>query len=234
MKKLLILSAILLYVEHTACFIEKTVFSGTIQFPLALKKVPDLRVYCAGRKISGELDHETKKVSFAISDYRQRTFFYLVIVNPHNVGYELAAPQTNTVNYLKINPTEPYKFYAIELVLIPEQKDDSSEAKSNSTMVYKWLIKEIELPQNGRLPDDTIIVCYEPQFVERLDGGSSFEFPKIILKSDLLSTLGSEEKLHQESAKMLISALDLDAIHANIRQEVKQFAHPKTIVAFNF
>ncbi len=157
-----------------------------------------------------------------------------MIVNPHNVGYELAAPQTNTVNYLKINPAEPYKFYAIELVLIPEQKDDSSEAKSNSTMVYKWLIKEIELPQNGRLPDDTIIVCYEPQFVERLDGGSSFEFPKIILKSDLLSAVGSEEKLHQESAKMLISALDLDAIHANIRQEVKQFAHPKTIVAFNF
>lgn len=234
MKKIFLLAFLLFYVEHTICFIEKTVFSGTIQFPVSLKKVPDLRVYCAGRKISGELDHETKKVSFAISDYRQRTFFYLVIVNPNNIGYELTAPKTNTVNYLKINPAEPYKFYAIELVLIPDQKHEATEQKTNTTMVYQWLIKEIELPGTGRLPDDTIIVCYEPHYIERLDGGSSFEFPKIIIKSDIVSTIGSEEKLHQESAKMLISALDLDAIHANIRQEVKQFAHPKTIVAFNF
>lgn len=223
-----------MYVQNSLSFIEKTVFSGTIQFPLTLKKVPDVRVYCAGRKISGELDHETKKVSFAISDYRQRTFFYMVIVNAKNMSYELTAPKTNTIEYLKINPTEPYKFYAIELVLIPEEKTDNVEQKNNATMVYKWLIKEIELPQNGRLPDDTIIVCYEPTFVERLDGGSSFEFPKIIVKPDVLKITGSEEKLHQESAKILISALDLDTIHANIRQEVKQFAHPKTIVAFNF
>ncbi|MFZ5953713.1 MAG: hypothetical protein ACOYT8_01285 [Candidatus Dependentiae bacterium] len=234
MKKLFFIIFTLLYVQNSLSFIEKTVFSGTIQFPLTLKKVPDVRVYCAGRKISGELDHETKKVSFAISDYRQRTFFYMVIVNAKNMSYELTAPKTNTIEYLKINPTEPYKFYAIELVLIPEEKTDNVEQKNNATMVYKWLIKEIELPQNGRLPDDTIIVCYEPTFVERLDGGSSFEFPKIIVKPDVLKITGSEEKLHQESAKILISALDLDTIHANIRQEVKQFAHPKTIVAFNF
>ncbi|BDC35102.1 hypothetical protein Noda2021_10600 [Candidatus Dependentiae bacterium Noda2021] len=232
MKKLLLVLSTLFSTQTFFGFIEKTVFSGTIQFPLAVKKVPDVRVYCAGRKICGELDHETKKISFAISDYRQRTFFYLAIASAKNIGYELAVPNSNTIKYLKVDPTQPYKFYAIELVLIPEDANTETASKS-PTMVYKWLIKEIELPTTGQMPDDTIIVCYDPNYVERLDGGSSFEFPKIVIKPDILSIVGSESTLHQESAKILLSTLDLDTIHASVRQEIKQFPYPKTIVAFN-
>jgi len=215
-------------------FIEKTIFSGAIQFPTCLKNIPDVRVYCAGRKISGEVDHETKKVTYAISDYKQRGFWFLMIAKDIQWTSE-----ENTIKYLRVDPNVAYKFYAIEHVLVPEvvMENESKTAidftKKSVPMRHTWIIKEVELPDSGQLPDDTIIVYYEPTWIDHLEGGNSFELPKIVVRPDIMTIAGSEEKLHQKSAQILITSLDLDAIHAAVRQEIKQFPNPKTIVAYN-
>jgi hypothetical protein len=211
----------------------KTLFAGTIQFPSSVKKVPDIRVYCGGRKISGAIDKEAGKVTYDIFDYHQKNFF-LIAITP---TVQFTKGEGNTIQHLKIKQGQAYKLYAIEHVMVPDNpgetdiKDDAKVKKM--VMRHSWIIKDVELSETGQLPDDTIIVCYDPAYVDRLEGGNAFEFPKIMIRSDILTTLGSEQQLIEKSAEILLATLDLDSLHAAVRQEIKQFPAPKTILAFN-
>lgn len=206
----------------------KGVFYGTVQFPNTLEMVPNMRVYYAGHKIICEANDATKQQSFAIPEMRNRTFFYLLITP----DIEFCSPD-NTIPYLTLKKERPYKFYTLELTMIPAK---SKKRKVNDPgFEYTWIVKEIDLATvtGGKIPDETIIVCYHPDYIQSLEGGNMVEFPKIIIKPDVAKLAGSEAKLYEQSAKWFLTALNTDTIHDTAQAELRINPQAKTILAMN-
>jgi hypothetical protein len=208
-------------------FGEKSLFIGNIVFPGTLEMVPSIRIYYAGRKISCENDDYSKKVTFSIPEYKQRTFFFLLIT-PH---IEFASHE-NTVPFLKLKKGSPYKFFAMELVAQETPKKRKGLGGSETQRTYSWVIKPIDLSGvDGRIPDETIIVRYNPDFVTALEGGSMIEFPKIIINPDIIKFVGSEAKLHEYSNRWFLASLNTDTIHDTAHSEIRMAPQSKTVLA---
>ena len=102
-------------------------------------------------------------------------------------------------------------------------EDNKTNKTEEHETTYSWYITESsdELDQ-GKIPDDTIIVCYDPEYVDKLEGGTNIDLPRIIIKDNILELVGSEDKLHELSTTLLLSSLDSDSMHSKIEHEVKQ------------
>ena len=209
----------------------KILLMGAIQYPHVIEKVPIVRVYCSGNRIQCVGD-ENKKLTFSIPVSRFQSDFYLLITETIEFVTE-----ENVVLYLKVPSNTPYKLYTLQRVPELSRDVDTSNGSDRSKTVYRWNIKEnMQLTENGKIPDNAIIVCTDPEHIYGLEGdfaGSDesavFELPKLIIRYDLLSFVGSEHELHEISNRLLLSSLDYDAIHAAVPQEINHKA--KTVVA---
>ena len=158
-------------------FEPKSLFVGTMQFPASLENVPPVRIYYAGRKITTETDNEGKRITFTIPETKRRSFFYVYV-----------APQfdfcctSNNIEYLKQTSSTPYKLYALELigVPIPAGRVGARTAQGKKTHItYQWSVKEITLGDpTGKIPDDAIIVCFDPAYIQSFQGGMPSNFQK--------------------------------------------------------
>jgi hypothetical protein len=167
----------------------KGVFYGSVQFPNSLEMVPNLRVYYAGNIISCEPNESTKQQSFAIAEQRNRTFFYMLVATPSDV--EFCSPD-NTIPYLRLKKDRPYKFYTLELAMSPSK---SKKRNANDPgLDYHWNTKQIDLASitGGKIPDETIIVGYHPEYVQGFEGGNMVELPKLVIKPNAVKLAGSE------------------------------------------
>lgn len=196
----------------------KTLFVEKVVFPPSLEAIPPIRAFYAGRKISGEI--EGNNVTFSFPELR-RNFFYLLI------SHDLEFCSPNAVTALRLKRNARYKLYALELAGVENKKRTKTPHFS-----YTWNVKELLFPLvENRIPDDTVIVWYNPDFIQGLEGGNLIELPKIIIRPDILTFVGSEERLHRLSNAFLLSALNFDSIHDTISHEVAQTASPKTVLA---
>jgi hypothetical protein len=187
--------------------------------------VPDISIYCSGYKIKCDIDHNSKRIFFSILDDRMQTDFSILVAD--SIVFET---ESNTVKYLKINQHKKYKFYTLRLKEIVNDDPHNKEALPQSKFV--WQIREERLfYANGRIPDATIIICYNPSFIETMRGGNSVEFPTIVIKPDILTVVGSELNLHDSSVQLLLSSLDYNALHSRTKEEIKQDAALKSILA---
>ena len=84
---------------------------------------------------------------------------------------------------------------------------------------------------DGRIPDETIIIRYNPDYVQALEGGNNIEFPKIIIKPDILKLVGSEAKLHELSNSWFLAALNTDTIHETAPVRIRVTPQSKTVLA---
>lgn len=209
---------------------EKAVFIGSIQFPSILEVIPGVRIYYAGKKISTEIDEDGHRIIFSVPAPKNLTFFYFLITPEIQFS-----SNENTIEFLKLKPRMPYRFYVVELVTTEEsgnKRAKSTMAFAENTTKYHWNIKEVtlNLPAN-RIPDDTIIICFDPSYIQKLEGGNAVEFPKICLRPDLLKLTGSEKKLHELSTSWFLAALNTDTIHEAPAPEIKFSPHSKTVIA---
>jgi hypothetical protein len=213
-------------IAHITCLFgypDKGLFIGSIQFPTTLEMVPDIRIYYAGKKVMAEIDSHAKKVIYTIPEIKQRSVFYL-LTTPTIEFYS----HDNTIPYLKLNPHVPYKFYILELVSAANKNKKRDAYRPE----YAWNIKEIKLDiTGGRIPDETIIVQYNPAFIQTIEGGNAIQLPKIVIRPDIVSILGSEEKLHELSQKWFLAALHTDTIHESAQSPIKMSPQPKTVLA---
>lgn len=230
MKKLIALVSPILVVLTIAqtqpAYAAKTLFMGAIQFPKSLFTMPDLRIYYGGNIIKYEKNLGNNSISFSFPDDKRRTEFYVLVTE--TIKFSAI---DNTIEYIKIPTNQAYKFYTLNLIKTENNDPTPEQLKSKQDLAtYTWTIAETAL-KNGRIPDDAIIVCYTPQYVKSVEGGSAIALPKIIIKDNVLELAGSEDKFMDSSIALLLSSLDTDAIHANIHQEVKQdYQHKRTIV----
>jgi hypothetical protein len=219
---------------------------GAIQFPASVQHVPYVRIYFCGKKLPAHLceaDHDSKQFTFRVPHMMHTNKIYMLITPEIRFKTHKAKHpdfQGNVIDYLRVPKAQPYKFY--ELVLVEEKSPERGTGSGNKTekssvarknkknRTATWAIKSMNLDKNTRqIPDDTIIICYDPASVDLLSGGSAFELPTITLKSDLLALLGSEDVLQNLSNKMLLSSIDSDTVHASITQNVKHTRHATLI-----
>lgn len=189
-----------------------TMFTIPVQFPAVLKTMPTLCMYYCGNRIKPDDYNAKNKILFSILENRLCTRFWLVITD--------TVPQweiitENTIDHLKIDPSHNYKFYSLSLVM--------------QEGAYAWNIQEVAIPATGKLPDNTLILAYNPDFVDRLEGGNAIELPTIIIKQDIVDIAGSQELLHEQSIELLLSSLDYNALHANIEQDIRHDKHTKIV-----
>ena len=208
----------------------KGLFIGSIQFPADIALVPSIRVFCGGNKIACEKDNVAKRISFTIPEDKRRTIVPFIITQ--SVQFEVEK-DTNTIKYLKLPQRQSYKLYILELLKIAKKYDCQEErtsvaqrADQDLGYVYEWKIREEKNSlSDGRIPDDAVVMYFNPEYVETLSGGNGFELPRVVIKKNLLALAGSEEKLHDFSKSLVLSSLDLNAIHANVESQVTQEQH---------
>lgn len=225
------------YLATTILFLyPRSLLMGLIQFPRVLKKIPPIRVYYGGKIINSYAHKGIPKVTFEISKTNQQTIFYLLVTE--NIHYQVKefsdrTYQSNIIDHLQLPPHQLYKFYRLELVPssiettdnnmeLLAQEQTSLKNKKDKTDNYHWKISEKRLPQNGKIPDETIVICYFPHAIATVKGGSKIELPTLIIKPNIIELMGSEEKLHEASIKLQLASLDLDTIHAPTKREIKQ------------
>lgn len=197
-------------------------FSGSMKFPLLLKKVPSVRVYWSGHRIACSVDEQTKTVNFSIPGLASQHGLYLVIAKDICLKSD-----HNVVFYLYLKKQSPYKFYYLQ------RKGHYDEATRR--MKLGWNVKELALLEdtegNLRLPDDAIVIYYEPKFIEGLDtlSDNPLDLPRINVVDDILSLVGSEKLLHSTSDTLLCTALTMDTIHRELDQDIRPSIDHKVI-----
>ncbi len=200
-------------------------FGMTIQFPYALHETPDIRAYCGGHIIKGNVDNKNKTLFFSIPEDRYKTTFTLLITNAHAID---CTATDNTIHHLKIDTKHSYKLYVLTL---KERIVTSPSSTKEPRTEYMWDSERITLSaDDSRIPDNTIIVCYNPDFIDKIEGGNAVTLPTLYVKDNIISLLGSESKLHEKSIELLLSSLDYDAIHATIKHHVKPCYASKTVL----
>jgi len=188
-------------------------YVGAVQFPRTLKKIPSLPIYFAGNKIPCNLSNESKQITFNIPSYQRNTPLYILVTEHIQWNAE-----ENTIKYLKVNTSQPYKLYLV------------SPQKNNEQGVL-WETQEQALDCDGKIPDNTLIIVFNPTLVEGLEGGNSITLPRLCTYSNLLERIGTEEQLHAMTEFLLLAALDTDSIHKKIQHTIKPHYQLKTVLA---
>lgn len=211
------------FTTHATEVSGKALFYVNIQFPAEIEKVPCIRAYYCGIRITkSEYNNAAKKLTFTIPAWQQ-TSFNLVITEWYMPESEHAGD--NTIKFLKIPSHVHYLAYQITLTRAANSHQDEHSAQT-----LAWDIHEIkQLPNDGQIPDDALIIVYNPDYIEKLEGGNASELPTIYIKPNILQLLGSEEKLHEYSDSLLLAALNLDSLHASLQQQVRHV--DKTVIA---
>jgi len=227
-----LISLVLLFSVHSQIWSwdiysqDKNIFVGNIVFPQNLKNIPHISLYQRGLKIQAEIDNSGKKIQFTISEEKKYKKFHFLIAQ-----YIQPKIENNTVKYLKIGIKQSYKLYKLELVEIYDPQKSRNKKESN---FYHWEIKEKKIGSQRIIPDDTLIIIFNPQYIEKIEGGSNFELPKIFIKNDILKLAGSEEKLCDEVNELLMASLDLNIFHTKPISEIKSVHKKKLTIAMSY
>lgn len=204
-----------------------TIYIASIQFPASIKQLPDVCAYFSGSKISCKKDNDLHRIFFDISTERSMQKLYLLVVENSSFKTE-----DNTVKYLKVKSNDAYKLWSLELMhkknrtnAIEQKVVGGIKLNSDEESPYYWIIHEEAIPEHtGQIPDNTLIMLYKPEFIRGLEGGSGVKLPTVIVASNVLELVGSEEKLHDLSISYVLSSLDLNTFHAQSTDEIKH--HP--------
>lgn len=227
LKTSILASLLLIFGAHSVFASEvsgKALVYVNIQFP-TVEKVPCMRAYYCGIRVTkSEYNNTANKITFTIPAWQQ-TSFNLVITEWYVPQTEMS--EENTVKFLKIPEGVAYRSYTLTLVKAAHVTDP--HANEHATQNLTWHIQENKGLPGRHIPDDALIIVYNPDYIEKIEGGNASELPTIFIKPTILELLGSEEKLHEYSDSLLLAALNLDSLHASLQQQVKHV--DKTVIA---
>lgn len=187
-----------------------SMYIGNIQFPSTLTKTPTLRIYFAGNKLACKRNDEKKNISFNVTPIQHNMPLYILVIK--KVQWQ---SDENIIKYLKVNPQKAYRLYRIAF------------NTNNGT----WHIQEEFLDEQGKIPDNTIIIISAPEWIEKIEGGNTVTLPTIYIQSTIMDQFESEEALTRETESLLLGAIDSDSIHKKTEQMVKPHYKIKTVLA---
>lgn len=188
---------------------------GSLQFPYSVEQIPVPRIYFLGKTIPCEIHKSERKITFDIPKNRFCKECYLLITE--SIDYTLKKSKymadVQAIDHIKVPQNQPYKFYRLTLVKDPQPDSD----------LYYWKVAQEGLPNDSRrIPDETIIILYTPDYVAQITGGSLLELPTIVMKSDIVALAGSQDALFEQSIALQLASLNSDTIHAPLKHAIKQ------------
>lgn len=191
-----------------------TVYPCTIEFPKIVKKIPELCIYHGGERFVGEVDTTGRRSCFHLPIDRSCTSFTLLVTQ--DLQFE---SEKNTVQFLKIDPQQPYKYYSMQLIRASRRRFPGSQQQQEPD---QWIIRPSRLSPDGRIPDETIILLMNPSYIDRVEGSNGFELPTLYIKDNVLDLAGSQQELLDQAVELVLSSLDYKPIHANLKTETRQ------------
>lgn len=209
---------------------QQTVYMGTIQWPSELKKTPSLRLYHAGHQLACEVNNETRQITFAVPESRDIPVMCIIVTEPKNIKLHMA--EDNTISHLELKKDAPYK--CLQLTRVSHEFPSASSAAELTKSLANaesWTVEQRTLRADNLIPDNAIILCCSPEFLNCSSGGNSFELPTLFVSKDIVKKLGSESAVHEKADTLLLSCLDLDTLHTKLTYDVKQ-EREKMLVAF--
>ena len=183
---------------------------GAIQFPHELSTAPSIRVYCGGRKITCQTDKESNTITFNVPRERKQNVFHILITP--GVSFEMV--QAGIIGHMSVRAQQAYKLFACTLT-----ENATTTTDPSAEQAVSWNVENVNLPENGRVPDNAVIVYYDPECIAKPHGGNNLELPTIEIKKDVLNIVGSETKLYEISNELLLAALNNDAFHAPAKEK---------------
>jgi hypothetical protein len=187
----------------------QSLIMGCIQFPKELPSVPSVRIYYSGKIIKTTPDHEQKKIHFSLPKFG-RQFRYSIVITPLlEFAKNTKADTPIMIDFMKLPNTQNYKMFT--LLLMPKFQDpEDTDAK----LEYAWRVKDDWiLNKDHKIPDDAIIICMDPQWIDHIGGATEYELPTVYVKSNVVNICGSSDNFYDQSAKILLAAMDSDAFH---------------------
>lgn len=200
---------------------------GTIKLPHSSSLMP-LRMYYDGRIIQSELHTTQSKINYEIPWIHGQATLYILVTEAIEEVYKRSPNiqgSINTIDYLKVPKQQNYKLYKLDLMI----KETLDLDEKSTIKTYSWNIQEIDLAINRRIPDQTIIIIYIPEFVEALEGGTQLEIPTIIMKQNSFGLINTEKNIYEKLIELQLSAVDNNTIHAPIKKTVQHTTN-KTII----
>ena len=224
---------------------------GSVQFPQTVSSVPSVCLYWCGRRIPESfcvIDGPSKRLTFTVQkDKTQRSFYLLVtesirFVGPsQNMSDQKTSNQSmshayrksgNTVDHLEVPADKPYKLYKMALretqAIQPESSDklkligQVNKKNKNIDSQYQWaVIEELALNSDRLVPDETLIIRWNPAHVTGTGGGYENELPTLLLAENIVELFGSEKLLQQYAIELLLASLESSMFHATMSQEIK-------------
>jgi len=227
----IIVACVLLYSHKSASWdmysFDKNVFVGNIIFPQNVKPIPQISLYRRGIKIKPETDHAANKVQFTISEDKACSQFYILITQSVKAKIE-----DNTIRNLTVDPKERPKFYRIQMIqtngtpkhYLTQNNEDKNEE-------FSWKVTPLNINKDGIIPDNTLLIIFNPDYVEKLEGGNNLELPKIIVKKNILELAGSQAKLLKEADALIMASIDfLTLSHIKPKPEIKLKTEKKLVM----
>lgn len=181
-------------------------------------------IYYDGHIIQTETN--TSTVHFEVPRAQRQSGFFILItdsVSPIAKKNDKGAIIYNTIDYLKVPTGQSYKLFHVIL----------RAEKTGQTITYFWVITPMALDYDGRIPDQTIIINYFPELVDRLEGGDTVSLPTIYVRSpaQAIQSIVTED-MHERIVKMQLASLDTNTIHTPIKKMIAQ-TEKKIIIAFS-
>ena len=205
----------------------QSLIMGTIQFPRDLPSIPGIRIYHSGKIINATPDHENKTLTFSLPRYGQQ-FKYTILVT-RSLDFATTKSDLGTmIDFMRLAAGQDYKMFT--LLLVPKCKEPHErEAK----LSYTWRIKQdLILNREHKIPDDAIVICLDPQWVDTMSGTSELELPTLFIKSNLEQICGSQSIFYDQLAQIVLTAMDSDIYHnRDTKHNIKQLQNRVLIAA---
>lgn len=232
-----LLTALIFYVSslqaihpETSSYLTKHL-GGCLQMPTGIPFSPEVRIFSSGRIIPTKVNKKNCCVTFEIPEDKYQTHFFALIIDPLHIQWQSKEDEPNVIDYLKIDPSRPHKFYQLSLKkdvvtrTFVQQKAPAPEKKKRDNNA--WTITQLPLSiTNGRLPDESIIICIPPHLIDRLENNHALALPTIVLKD-------GPEITPDIFNECLLTAMNLDTIHGRIDTVSKPKLDHKIILAMN-
>src|ERR1700722_16889005 len=136
---------------------------GSLQFPQTVTHMPTPRIYFLGKTIPCEIHQSERKITFDLPKQRSCRELYLLITEAIDYTLKKSAlfEDMQTIDHIKVPDGQEYKFYQLTLAQDPENHEQ-----------FFWSVTQQILPQDSRrIPDETVIVLYTPDYVQTVVGG---------------------------------------------------------------
>ena len=214
--KFAFLALVTFFVGSIRADIGETVASGAILFPSELAQVPSVRIYYCGQKVA--TDAQGKMLRFSIPQESGLKRMYLLVTTKIRpvTAREGNGALANMIDHLMVPDEQPYKFF----VLVMDRTGTTP----------RWKVeRELDLNDSRYVPDNTLIVLWRPDCIERLDETDGFVLPRVICAGDMVNRFGSEQLLQEFATEMWIEALNSDLFHASRAKEKVRLAGDRVL-----